>query len=378
MGVETTRAADREGPRPYSDDAQLADYLAVCWRYRWLIVLLTVLGGVVGLIVSRVLPLSYEAETVVAMVPPPPGQSAAMTIADVQTLFRSEEVAAKVVTAAGLERPPDSLTAHELVEDHIVVETVPGTSSLRLRVRLDRADHAARVANEVVRQGLSSSLETIRAQSLATRDRTRVAMDKAAARLDDALAHLRKSGSSLGLDDPEQLAVDRVKVEIDVRTQEAKIATLERELKRLQPASPAYDRLQYRLAIERSQLAAFTERQRLLTQPARSPHANGRSMSFSTQEAQLNIARTNYRAAQANYATLFARYQEAEFQAEDPDVPFQVVEEARPVAAPLPRETARLALIGVVLGMFAAISLALALDYYQLVSARTVVRTLSG
>src|SRR6185503_11884973 len=98
----------------YQDDAQLADYLIVVWRYRWLILVLTLAGGAFGWIVSRTTPPSYESAVVVSLAPRPADQPGATNIAAVTTLLRSPELITKVVGDLGFDKAPHAVSVSDV------------------------------------------------------------------------------------------------------------------------------------------------------------------------------------------------------------------------------------------------------------------------
>jgi uncharacterized protein involved in exopolysaccharide biosynthesis len=375
MTEEITRTESH--PREtYQDDAQLADYLIVGWRYRWLILVLTVAGGIFGWVVSRTTPPSYEAAVVVSLAPIPADQPGATSIAAVTTLLRSPALITKVVRDLGFDKAPHDVSVSDLVTGAVTVEAIPNTTTWRVLVRLDDPERAAKVANELVRQAVAANLVTTLSQSAAERDRIRPELQNAQAHLDTLEAHLSELQASSHVRawraEVDELADERMELQtipLTIAAQKAKVAAMEQELKQQSAVNPIYERLAYQLAVDRSEVAVLLERQRQLVDRTRDSSANHRLSALYAKEAEVNLAQAVRNAALQKYVNLREQYQQAEARADDKTPQLQIVEPALP-PPPVSPGSLRRVVIGLVMGGFAAVLLALTLNYFKALSER--------
>jgi uncharacterized protein involved in exopolysaccharide biosynthesis len=361
--------------------------LIVAWRYRWLILVLTIAGGAFGWVVSRTTPPSYESAVVVSLAPRPEEQPGATSIAAVTTLLRNPALVTKVVRDLGFDKAPHNVSVSDLVAGGVTVEAIPNTTMWRVLVRLDDPERAAKVANDLVRQAVAASLATTLSQSAAERDRLHPELQKAEAHLDTLEAHLSELQASSHVSarrtEVDALADERAELQnipLEIAAQKARVAAMEQELKLQRPVlaepqssqsvvNPLYERLAYQLAVDRSEIAVLLERQRQLADRTRDTSANHRLSALYAKEAQVNRVQAERDAALEKYVSLTEQYQQAGERADDRTPQVQIVEAALP-PRPISPGSLRRVVIGFVMGGFAAVLLALALNYLKALSVR--------
>jgi uncharacterized protein involved in exopolysaccharide biosynthesis len=370
----------------YQDDAQLADYLIVAWRFRRMILLLTVAGAALGWVVSRTTPPSYEAAVVVSLVPRPADEPGATSAAAVTALVRSPALLTKVVGDLGFDRAPFNVSASRLAARDVTVETMPDTK-MRVLVRLDQPERARKLANELARQAVAASVTTAMSQSVAARDRLRPEIQKAQTRLDNIEVELSKTGALNHVQDwrtdVDELTAEHAElrsIPLAIAAQKAKVAAMEEELKRqrstlVQPlsnqsvANAIYEQLAVQLAVERSEVAGLLERQRQLAARTRASSAAPRTPALHAKEAEVNRVQAEQVAALKKYVDLREGYERAEELAGDATPQMQIVEPAQ-LGHPVSLGSLRLTLIGCVGGAFVSVFLALALNYFNALRVR--------
>ena len=162
MDIEKSTGSTH-GPDDDADgEINLAVYLLAIWRGRYVIVVVTALCAVTALVVTRLMPRTYEAASRLVVVTPKSsvgttiaqalsemGRDRAPNVATFRELAGSRSLAARVVTEFQLSSAPDFLTPPGFLANCVTIETPKDTEVIEVRVRLRQPDLAARVANRM-------------------------------------------------------------------------------------------------------------------------------------------------------------------------------------------------------------------------------------
>ncbi len=179
--------AVREDPPPAAspDEIRLADYLQKL-RDGWLAIVLGVAAGLaLGFGVFAITPRTYEATTTLRVTASKVGETPAVREgpADFIAVVANQRVASEVVQALA----PWDMTAQALLR-RVIVESVPASTLIRVRVRLPDPERAALVANQFADRAIALSSELSSRESVTARDRLRAQLEDARKQLEEASA----------------------------------------------------------------------------------------------------------------------------------------------------------------------------------------------
>ena len=137
-----------ETPAP-GDVLELRVHLVNLWRGRTTLALLAVLLGLAGAAVSLVARRQYEATATVSVSPSIVAEPTVPTLDALGfvTLVTNQNVAEQTVREFKLNEAPYNLSPQALLQEVVTVRAVPASNLVRVVVRLDEPELAARVAN---------------------------------------------------------------------------------------------------------------------------------------------------------------------------------------------------------------------------------------
>jgi uncharacterized protein involved in exopolysaccharide biosynthesis len=165
-------------PDPPTDEIDLLAYASVCWRYRYVLLVVALLTGTVTYIVNRQITPTYE--THFRLMGTEPGLSAERTerlnVVAFRELVESPTEAAALLTEFKLGGPPHNLTPRRFLEGYVDVEVVRDSAIIDVAVRLkqDRellvklaqryAERVVATAQRLNTEGINYTAEQIKQQ----------------------------------------------------------------------------------------------------------------------------------------------------------------------------------------------------------------------
>lgn len=297
----------------------------------------------------------------------------------------------------------------DFLRDRVTVEQVAGTNLLRVRVRHENPETAAKVANALVERGLALNRRLNQQEVVESRDYIKSQLDQAAGRVETLKGQLlaAKTGSqvdALKADTEGALDLRAKLMELDasIEYERAFLAASEAELKSARqlvttrrsidrdPAlmeaakgqapgaavlglelseeqvNEAYSKLQEQIAESRAKLAGQERQRRMLVDDRRLNGARLPALS-KLYESEVAIARleAEYEMALKLYTDLAARYEDARLRVGSRGAQLQVLDPAvTPTGRASPR-VAALTQIGAVLGLLLACLLVLGRHFYR-------------
>jgi uncharacterized protein involved in exopolysaccharide biosynthesis len=223
-------------PAPDDDferEIDLAPYVAPLLR-RWpLLLALTVLGAVVGFVISGRRPIVYEASTTVLV---QQAESAA-AFSTARALLRNHTLAAETVTELGLTGEPYNLTPQRFVDGALAVDEIGGTHLLHVKVRLPDAALAAKASHALSSKAVELNRRVRTEGTTAVRDQLKAVLDDAAVDLRISEKELLAARTRTQLDvlkkDAEVMLESRATYQqllIDIEGEKARLAAAEAEM----------------------------------------------------------------------------------------------------------------------------------------------------
>lgn len=138
-------SAIRDGNEAFSDEIDLYAYMETLWRHRWLLVWLVVIAvGVAAAISLWAIPPTYEATSLVQLAQ---GDLSLGSPETYRGFALSSSVLARVAQAVGVDEAA--------ITQAVMVEIVPNSSVLRLRVQSDASERARAIGDVWVKSFLT-------------------------------------------------------------------------------------------------------------------------------------------------------------------------------------------------------------------------------
>jgi polysaccharide biosynthesis transport protein len=231
------RSHSPAAPALHADDLEreidLTPYLAPLLR-RWpLLLALTVLGAVVGLVISGRGPIMYEASTTVLV---QQAESAA-AFSTARALLRNHTLAAETLTELGLAGEPYNLTPQRFIDGALAVDEVGGTHLLHVKVRLPDAALAATASHALSSKAVELNRRVRTEGATAVRQQLKAVLDDAAVDLQDSEEALLAARTRTQLDvlkkDAEVMLESRASYQqllVDIEGEKARLAAAEAEM----------------------------------------------------------------------------------------------------------------------------------------------------
>jgi uncharacterized protein involved in exopolysaccharide biosynthesis len=153
MIPEVSLRSAPSAPPTVDDDARaLWKWIGILAQAWVLLAVGAVAGGLLGWFAASRSASMFEAVATVAF-QPPPQRTTLFTAAGMRSVFTGATVVSRVVSELSLDREPFALTPDAFRSRALIVEEVPTTNLLRLRVRLSDPETAAKAATAVAREG---------------------------------------------------------------------------------------------------------------------------------------------------------------------------------------------------------------------------------
>jgi uncharacterized protein involved in exopolysaccharide biosynthesis len=367
-------------------ELDLSRYVRVLQRGWKFIVAGIVIGGLSGIGASLLRSTQYEAVTTISIENPNP-QSAATF----RALLQGSTIVADSVHELGLDQTPHNVTPQAFLSQHLQIEPLPGTNLVRVRVKLQDPAKAAAASRLLAGKAVELHRRMATTGTGTRTEQLKTAMGAAAQRLLTTETELLRYRSDkqvevLKKDTDAMLAQrgDLLRLQIDIESEKARLASAEREIAKQQPVleapdarsdpstspsarrlvgesdaavnsraflNPGYQALAIQIATSQTSLAAL-ERQRSEAQARKLGGARfGELNELYRREIEMARLEGDYDVAKRVYGDLSLRYEQSKIETASGVV--QIVDAAVPPTDPLP--TRRLESIA--LGMSAGLLL---------------------
>jgi uncharacterized protein involved in exopolysaccharide biosynthesis len=358
----------------YEDEIDLLRYGRFLAAYWALLLAGTIVGAVAGLAVASRAPLRYQATTTLAIAANGT-TSLALTPAASRALFANLSLVAETIDELQLNR--DGLTAQSFIENALDLQPVPTTNLLKVSVSLPDPTKARLAAGALAQKALNLGRRLDQEGAVTGRDAIKKQMDEAAKRLDDAQDRLLKYQSSAQVEMLQAQTDSKIehryqmsKVAIELASERARLASMERELTRSespgdgssQPSDTVSGRLQYEVAESRARVASL-EKQRNESLRAAGGSATVKELNeLYRRKLELSRLQAEYDISENVYSELATRYEEARGRVVGIMPQLQIVDPPVQPDRPLPRRLPQFAILGALMGLFAAAVAAVVLN----------------
>jgi protein tyrosine kinase modulator len=396
----------------FEDEIDFTRYFRVFAQHWILLVVLALVGGLTGFVVSRLKPVLYEGVTTILISPPAKVDVRTASIANFRALLENLTHASQVINELALDKPPFSLTAQRFHDEAMQIEEIPGTNLVKVRVRLSDPQRAMEASKRLSQKAVSLNTEISRREGSSIRDLLQAHLNDASDQLKAAetqlLAYQREAQVELLERDTDAMIYERgelLRLTIDIESEKARLSAAESEITKQQrvlsvprsvpsedalrraaeldrenPAAaaikdaqtldlsnpfinPVYQTLALQIASSRARLAGLQQQRRELIEVKK---LGGRELKELSElySRQIHLARlqTNYDLAKKVYGDIRLRYEETRSDGVGSSAVLQVVDAAIPPDRPLSRQTGKSTALGFVAGFMVAALAALALD----------------
>ena len=366
-----TTAANQQ----YEDDIDLLRYGRFLAAYWPLLLAGTMAGAVAGLAVASRAPVRYQATTTLAIAANGT-TSLALTPAASRALFANLSLVAETIDELQLNR--DGLTPQSFIEDALDVQTVPSTNLLKVSVSLPDPTKARLAAGTLAQKALNLGRRLDQEGAVTGRDAIKKQMDEAAQRLDSAQDRLLKYQSSAQVDMLQAQTDSKIerryqmsKVAIELASERARLATMEREQARSESPGagssqsspdPVSGRLQYEVAESRARVASLEKEHNESLRAAGGPATVKELNELYRRKLELSRLQAEYDVSEGVYSDLATRYEEARGRVVGIMPQLQIVDPPVQPDRPLPRRLPQFAILGGLMGLIAAAVAAVVLN----------------
>ena len=394
------------------NEPDLGRYVRGLRRHRNLLAAGTLIGAAAGLGWSQLRPTLYEASTMILVMNENAQAHSASTS---RALIKNYTLAAETLNEAGLNRPPTKLTPQQFIDTAFDVQDVPGTSLMKVRVRLSDPNQAAQISRILSRKAVELNRRVAAAESTSIRDQLRAHLDAAAERLKMADQQLLTYRNEAQLEvlkkDTDSMLAERgdlLKLVIDIEAEKARLAAAEQEIAKQERVSsvgrspraeealrraggtadarnaqlaregavdaesldlsnpfinPVYQTLVFQIATSRTRLAALERERREIvvvrklgeTRLAKLSELYGREIELARLQSADDLARRVY-------GDVALKYEQSRTGFIGTTAELQIVDEAVPPDRPLSRRRAQSTALGLTAGFILAAVAAFARD----------------
>jgi uncharacterized protein involved in exopolysaccharide biosynthesis len=397
------------------DEIDFGRYLRVFGRHWTLLVVLSLVGGAIGFVISRTKPVLYEGVTTVLVLPPSKVDVRTASTANFRALLENDTHSLQVISELGLDKPPFSLTPQRFHDEALQVDEVAGTNLVKVRVRLSDPTRAMEASRRLAHKAVSLNAEVSQREGSSIRELLKAHLDESADQLKASeaqlLAYKRTAQVELLERDTDAMMDERgelLRLTIDIESEKARLRAAESEIAK-QPRvlsvgrsvsseealrraaeldknnpsnaaitdaqtldlsnpfiNPVYQTLALQIASSRAQLAALEQHRRELIEVKKlGGHELKELGDLYSRQIELARLESNHDLANKVYGDLRVRYEETRSEGIGSSAVLQVVDDAIPPDRPLSRQGAKSTALGVVAGFMLAALVALALDSRQ-------------
>lgn len=233
-----------ESRRPLSsrpgDEINLAEYVATCWRYRYVILPAVLLTAIVTYVVNRQITPTYEATVRLLATESKVGDdplSRAISVARFRELLESPSLIAAILQEFKLTAPPHGLTPQAFLARHVSVSEIPDTGILQADIRLTDPDVLVKLSNRYAASAVDLAERLNRDESVYAREVIQGQVGEARKSLTKAQNELegfrKKTQIELMQKDVESLLEHRpdvMSLQMDIETERAQLRQAEIEL----------------------------------------------------------------------------------------------------------------------------------------------------
>ena len=230
-------------PPEESDDIgplRLGVYVALAWRFKWLLLLSAVASGTLMFVSTTSGPRVYESTVTFAATQSKIGDTSPATTASpasFRPIIESRTTALAVIRELGLDKAPYRLTPSEFVEGIASVDEVRGTNLIRVTVRFPEPEMAARIANSLATHAVEVSRKVSSDEAVQAKDMIGEQLTAARTRLDEAVRQLkayREEAQIEALKEDVQAALAKrgevLDLLVTIESEKAKLARMEADL----------------------------------------------------------------------------------------------------------------------------------------------------
>lgn len=352
-----------------ADARTIGDYLDLIWRFRWLVVGIALIAGVLALASSLLSARSYESTVTFAATQSKLGEGGQISpnTASFRPMVESLTIAADVIRELSLDKSPYNLAPSKFL-DVIDVTEIRGTSLLTVKVAMGDPALAARIANSVADHAVNTARAVAASEARYTRDLIKKELDLSQTRLDTASSRLRDYRSQARLEvlikevetrlggpqspvfsaatptkQPGTTSTTTNTVFVDAQSaSRLSVLDLQNRIASEKARLSAMDRNDATTATVRANLAAL-EQQRAEMLRTRALDAGTIALldRLYSSETELSRRQTEHDLAERAFVDLSVRYQEALLQVIGKSAEFVIVDPAVPADRPASRHAAR-------------------------------------
>lgn len=351
----------------YEDDLDLLRYGRFLAAY-WLLLLVgTMVGAGAALAVAWRAPVRYQATSTVAIAAN--GTTAlALSPATSRALFANLSLVAETIEELQLNR--DGLTPQAFIEDALNLQPVPTTNLLKVSVSLPDPTKARLAAGTLSQKAVNLSRRLDQEGAVAGRDAFKKQMDEAAQRLDSAQDRLLNFQSTAQVDMLQAQTDSKIerryqmsKVAIELESEKARLASMERELSRSQApgadssqpfSNPLYGMFHYEVAASRAKVASLEKEHKENLGATGGAGAAKELSELYRRKMELSRLQADYDVSKRVYSDLATRYEEARGRVVGIMPQLQIVDPPVQPDRPLPRRLPQFAILGGLIGLVCA------------------------
>ena len=220
----------------------------MCWRYRYILLVLALVVAVTTYAINRNIAPTYEVTFRMMASESKLGDepTRAVGVASFRELLQSQTLAATILDEFKLTSPPHDLTPRRFLASNVDIDAIPDTAIIRVAVRLRDPEVLVRLANRYADAVVELAQRMSQEEMVYTKDRIKLEADAAQQRLAqsvDALKTfqrrtqielLRKDVDSLLVGRPDALALS-----VQIEGERARLQQVERELSNQEPVRDA-------------------------------------------------------------------------------------------------------------------------------------------
>ncbi len=402
------------------DEIDLSPYMRVLRRHWKLLAAGVLIGAVTGLGSALWRPTLYEAATTI-LVTHASTQGLGDYLATVQSnvstsraLLENYTLAAETLNEIGLNRPPGGMTPHQFIEQALDIQEVPGTSLMKVTVRLRDPNQAAQASRILSQKAVELNRHLATDESTAIRGQLKAHLDAAAERLKTAEQQLLtyRDGAQIEVlkKDTDSMLGERgglLKLLIDIEAEKGRLSSAEQEIQKQERVlsvgrsvrsedalmraaqasaargsqaaaagavdpdfldlsnpfiNPVYQTLAFQIATSRTRLAALERERREMVVVRKLGESRFKKLSdLYSREIELGRLETSYDLAKRVYGDLGLKYELSRTESIGNRVQLQIVDEAFSPERPLSRRRIQWTALGLTAGLLFAGLAALAL-----------------
>lgn len=378
---------DAARPTEPAADQDLGYFIRLLWGRRWWILGGALACAVLVTVSTLVKPRSYEATLSLGVSRPGQGdtQTAPLNPSNYRPVIANQGLATDVIQRLGLKDGDQPMSPQVFLDRVLSVEEVRGTSLLLIKVRYTDPQQAARIANVVAERAVEVLRKLSNDETLQVRSSLGSQLQDSRTRLEDArraLAAFRTTAQiELVRKDVEAVLAERaglLKLAVNIGARRAELARAERELSSLartntlrrtveqdpalaeavrqqQPATsplglvlqyedsnPVHQKMEERVTELRAELAGLErESAQLIDERHLAADQQARLTELYRKESELSRLELERDLAEKVFTQASTAYETARLQVASRGVLLQVVDQAQPPRAPLPRGAGR-------------------------------------